>query len=97
MQRNTDISIMKEFRKRQSRQIIAVAAAMFLVIFAAVVHKRPDLFWEVSSRDLFAFQAIVIAAFIGFAAVNWRCPSCGKYLGGDIHRRTCSKCGAQLQ
>lgn len=86
----------KEFKKLQTRQIIAVAIALFLVLLAAVIHKRPDLFGGFSSRSLFAAQAIIIAAFIGFTAVNWRCPSCRKHLGGDINRRVCSKCGARL-
>ncbi len=91
-----DIGIMKEFRKRQTRQIIAVAVALFLVLLVAVVHRRSDIFGEISKQMLFAAQALLIALFIGFTAVNWRCPSCGKHLGGDIHRSRCNKCGARL-
>jgi hypothetical protein len=88
---------MKEFRKRQTRQIIAVAMALFLVLLAAVIWKRPDIFGEFSPEILFSAQAIVIAAFIGFTSANWRCPSCNKHLGGDINRGTCGKCGARLR
>ena len=91
-----DIRVMKAFRKRQSRQIIAVAIAIFLVLLMAVVHRRPDIFGEISRQMLFSSQAICIAVFIGFTAVNWKCPACGKHLGGNIHRRLCSKCGARL-
>jgi hypothetical protein len=86
-----------EFRKRQSRQIVAVAAAMFIVLLGAVLHRRPDLLGEFSRPSLFGLQAISIAAFLGFTAYNWRCPSCEKYLGGNIHRQRCGKCGARLQ
>jgi hypothetical protein len=89
--------IRKEFRKRQTRQIAAIAAALFLVLLGAVLHKRPDLVGAVSRQAIFSLQAIVIAAFLGFTAMNWRCPSCGKHLGGDIHRQRCRKCGARLQ
>jgi hypothetical protein len=97
MRTKDDIGIIKEFKKLQTRQIIGVAITLFLVLFAAVIHKRPDLFGEFSSQSLFAAQAIFVAAFIGFTAVNWRCPSCRKHLGGDINRRACSKCGTRLQ
>jgi hypothetical protein len=90
-------AIKREFRKRQSRQIVAVAAAMFVVLLGAVLHRRPDLLGEFSRPALFGLQAISIAAFLGFTAYNWRCPSCEKYLGGNIHRQRCGKCGARLQ
>ena len=88
--------IIREFRLRQNRQFIAIATALFLVALSAVVYKRPDQFGEYSQNALFGAQAVVIAAFIGFTYMNWRCPSCAKYLGGDITRRICKKCGARL-
>ncbi len=88
---------MKEFRVRQNRQLLAIAAALFLVLFMAVVYKRPDLFGEFSKGTLFGAQAVLIAAFIGFTAVNWRCPSCDKFLGSDIHLEVCRRCGARLR
>ncbi len=97
MEDKDETPVMKEFRRRQTRQIITVAVALFLVLLAAVIRKRPDIFGAVSLQSLFAGQAIVIAAFIGFTVMNWRCPSCGKHLGGNIDRRRCGKCGALLQ
>ena len=86
----------REYRVRQTRQIIAIAAALFLVLLVAVVHRRPDLFGEHSRSLLFGLQALTIAAFIGFSAANWRCPSCQAFLGSDIHRSRCRKCGETL-
>jgi hypothetical protein len=38
----------------------------------------------IHSKDtLVAAQLVVMSAFIGFTAMNWRCPSCNKYLGMD--------------
>lgn len=88
--------VIREFRKRQTRQIIAMAIALFLVLLAAVIYKRPDIFGAFSSKSLMAAQAILIAGFIGFSAINWRCPSCDKYLGSDIHKSRCRKCGARF-
>lgn len=87
----------REYRKRQTRQIIAMTAALFLVILVAVVHRRPDIFGAHSRASLFATQAIVIAAFLGFSSWNWRCPACSAFLSSDLYRRRCRKCGVELQ
>lgn len=88
--------IMQEFKARQSRQIVAIAVAMFLLLLAAVLYKRPDLLGAFSGRTLFGLQAISIASVLGFTVYNWRCPSCNKHLGGNIHRQRCGKCGTRL-
>ncbi len=88
--------IMQDFGLRRRRQLIAIVVALFLVLFLAVLYKRP-LLGEFSRNTVFGSQVIVIAAFIGFSGVNWRCPSCTKYLGNDINRRVCRKCGSRLR
>jgi len=89
--------IMQEFRLRQSRQFIAIAITLFAILLCAVIYKRPDLFGEFSKSTLFGAQIVVIASYMVFTSVNWMCPSCGKYLGTDINKRICKKCGARLQ
>lgn len=96
-QRRDDNKVRQEFKLRQNRQIVAIAVAMFLMLLAAVLYKRPDFLGAFSGRTLFWLQAISISAFLGFTAYNWRCPSCGKHLGRNIHRQRCGKCGARLQ
>lgn len=91
-----DRQIMQAFRVRQGRQLFAIGAALFLVLFLAVLYKRPTVLGEFSRNTIFSAQVIVIAAFIGFTSINWRCPSCNKYLGNDIGRRICRKCGSRL-
>lgn len=88
--------IKQDFRALQSRQLIAIAAALFLVALSAVIYKRPDLFGEFSKNTLFGVQVAIIAGFIGFTYFNWRCPACTKHLGNDITRRICKGCGARL-
>ena len=89
--------IKREYRVRQTRQIIAMSVALFLVLLVAVIYRRPDLFGAFSRESLFAGQAIAIAVFLGFTSWNWRCPACSAYLSSDIYRRRCKKCGAHLQ
>jgi TctA family transporter len=96
-QKKDDAQIKKGFEILQSRQLVAIAVALLLVVSLTVVYKRQDLFGELSKNTIFALQLLVIAAFIGFSAFNWRCPSCKKYLGPDINRPICRKCGTRLR
>jgi len=89
--------IMQDFGVRRARQLLAIGVALCLVLFLAVLYKRPTVLGEFSKNTLFGVQLIVIAAFIGFSSVNWRCPSCNKYLGNDISRRMCRKCKSRLR
>jgi hypothetical protein len=92
-----DKHIMKDFQVRQSRQFFAMAITLLLLIFFVLLYKRPDLFGEISKHTIFAAELVIIAAFIGFSAANWRCPACNKYLGPDINRRVCRKCRTRLR
>ena len=92
-----DERIMKEFTARQSRQLIAIAVTLFLVLLCGVIYKRPDLFGEFSKGKLYSAQIAVIAVFIVFTSFNWRCPACHAHLGHDIFRRRCKKCGARMR
>jgi hypothetical protein len=97
MSRKDGGQIMQEFGVRRGRQLLAIGVALFLVFFLAMLHKGPTVLGESSKDTLFGLQVIVIAAFIGFSGFNWRCPSCDKYLGNDINRRLCRKCGSRLR
>jgi hypothetical protein len=97
MKKNVDKEIARKFWLRQGRQILAIAAALFLVLLMAVLYKRHDLFGEFSNNTLVTAQLVVIAAFIGFTAFNWRCPRCNKYLGPNISSRTCRHCRTRLR
>ncbi len=90
--------VMAEFRKRRTRQLIAIAP--FLVAIS------PLLFLENAGPDgLFGIPAVVIApvclavivAMFIFSFLNWRCPACKGYLGKAMSPKFCQKCGARLQ
>jgi hypothetical protein len=90
MQKRDDKQIMRDFGLRQSRQFLAIAVTLFLLLFLALLYKRPDLFGEFSRSAIFTAQIAIIAVFIGFSAFNWRCPVCNKYLGRNITTRASS-------
>ncbi len=79
--------IMQNFRLRKSRQFIAIAAAMLLIIFLALLHNRPGLFGQLQKKTVLATQLIVIAAFIGFSSVQLEMPSVQK-ISGTRHQQT---------
>jgi len=89
--------VMRNFGLRKSRQFLAIAATLVLLLFLVLLYKHPDLIGEFSKNTIFAAQIVLIVAFISFSALNWRCPSCKKYLGNDISRRICKHCGTQLR
>lgn len=88
--------IRAEFARRQGRQSVAVVAATALVVVFAVLYARPGWLGPNSRDTIFAAQAVVIAAFIGFTWHNWRCPACNRRLGGDLDRQACRKCKVRL-
>ncbi|MFH1671972.1 MAG: hypothetical protein ABIF87_00870 [Pseudomonadota bacterium] len=97
MQERDNKRIMRDFGLRRGRQFLAIAATLVLLLFLVLLHKHPDLIGEFSKNTIFAAQIVLIAAFIGFSALNWRCPSCKKYLGNDINKRICKNCRTRLQ
>jgi len=97
MQKKENNQTIQDFRLRQSRQFLAMALTMFLLLLLVLIYKRSDIFGEFSKNNIVGLQIILIGVFIGFSAINWRCPSCNKYLGGDINKRICKKCGIRLQ
>jgi hypothetical protein len=97
MQERDNKRIMRDFGLRKSRQLLAIAATLVLLLFLVLLHKHPDLIGEFSKNTIIAAQIVLIAAFICFSAFNWRCPSCKKYLGSNISRHICKKCGTRLR
>ncbi len=90
-------TIMRDFAVRRTRQIIAIAATLILVLLLAVLYKRPDLLGAFSKDTLVSVQILLILAFLNFTALNWQCPSCKKYLGNDLNKRACKQCGSRLR
>ncbi|HEY6010044.1 MAG TPA: hypothetical protein VIX18_01135 [Nitrospirota bacterium] len=89
--------IMRTFATRRARQLLAIALTVTAMIVLATVSKYPDFFGAISRRTVTIVMVLIILAFINFSSYNWRCPSCGRYLGSDITRTACRKCGSRLR
>ena len=97
MEQQRDGRITQTYAARRQRQVIAIATAIALMLAAALLYRRPDLFGAFSKSTLVKVQLLIIVLFINFTSFNWRCPSCGRYLGGDIGKNGCRKCGVRLR
>jgi rubrerythrin len=89
--------IKRAYAVRRARQLGATAVAVLLVLLCAVLSRRPDLYEGFSKSTLMTVQILIILGFVNFTALNWRCPSCGRYLRSDIGRHRCVKCGTRLR
>jgi len=92
-----DDQVKRGFAMRKRRQIIAAAATMMLILFIALISKRPDIFGTFARNDILAAQVLLIVIFVWFSIFNWRCPVCKKSVGPDFEKRICKHCGARLQ
>jgi len=91
---NTTIS--EAFKRKQARQIMAVGPfVLAFIAFLSAEHSSTGIFGLPRSIVLGIAFALIISVLI-FSFLNWRCPSCNKYLGKAINPKFCSKCGVQL-
>lgn len=89
--------VIAEFKRKRARQISAIVVVIFLL--AALLWKtgHPGFLTGVLSKSVATVLEIaVIAGFVLFSGINWRCPACDRSLGADIDRRECRKCGTRF-
>jgi len=89
--------IKQDFAKRRKFQLTAIWVTLVLLLAPALLYHHSQLLADFSKNDLLAAQVLILCAFIGFTAANWRCPSCGSYLGPNLSRRFCGRCNTELQ
>lgn len=91
-------TVSSEFKKRKMRQMIAAIPAILMVVLLLATEKAGPAGLAGIPITLLAPAALaVILAVVAFSLLNWRCPSCRKYLGKQFSPRFCPKCGVQLQ
>jgi hypothetical protein len=89
-----------QLKRRMSRFVFLLGISAIAMIFTAVAVSDPD------SGHLFGLPVgwviwggMVLAGLIGtaFSLEYWRCPACGKYMGGVWFMRHCPRCGVLLR
>ena len=96
-QKKDNKQILQDFRVCLNLQYLAISITLFLLILLVLLYRRPDIFGDFSKNAIVLTQILLVGAFVAFSAHNWRCPSCKKYLGSNIHRTACRHCGARLR
>ena len=81
-----------EFRSKRRRQWIAIAALMLVAVFVfPLLGKVPR---DDPSASLIAL--LLLAGFVAFRVMDWRCPRCRAPLGRRWSYRYCARCGVEL-
>lgn len=84
----------KEYAGRRRRQTLSLIPVGGL---AAATAMGGGGALGLSDQTFFVVMGVVILGFFCFSLVNWRCPSCGAYLGQRLNPRECHTCGATLR
>lgn len=92
-----DPQIISEFKRRRTKQIIAVIPFIAAMIPLFLLDEAgPAGLFGISSIVIGSTCIAILIAGLIFSVINWRCPACNSYLGKTISPRFCQKCGAQL-
>ena len=85
---------MKKYAARRRRQTVSLIPVGGL---AAATAMGGGGILGLTDQTFLVVVGVVILGFFGFSLINWRCPSCGAYLGQRLNPRDCSACGAPLR
>ena len=93
----SSVEIREEFRKKRVRQIMAVVPMILAFIGLVSVEDNPAGLLGLPPKIVLGLSFAVIVSILIFSFINWRCPSCEKYLGKAFNPKFCTKCGIQLR
>lgn len=83
-----------EYAVRRRRQAFAVIPVALLGLAGAV---SGGTFFGMGQDGVMAAVGVVVLGLFGFSLVNWRCPSCGAYLGQRLNPKRCRSCGVEFR
>ncbi|HEX7832885.1 MAG TPA: hypothetical protein VF787_24745 [Thermoanaerobaculia bacterium] len=85
--------VIEEFRQRRKRQWIMAFPAFTSIFLVLIFADKPGR----ASLILTYTALALMLTYIVFSLINWRCPSCSRYLGKTLNPSFCAKCGARLK
>ena len=92
----SNAEIIEEFKKKRTRQIMAVAPFILAFLALLSVEGNPTGIFGLPPNIVLTIAFALIISVLIYSFFNWRCPSCNKYLGKAINPKFCAKCGVQL-
>ena len=88
----------QDFTRRRTRQWLLVIPGILGVIILRTLPKSGDTgILGINTTVLLIAGIAIILGVIALTVINWRCPSCSKYLGRSINPKFCGGCGFQLR
>ncbi len=90
-------NIKETFKKRKKRQII-IAIPLVLAVFYLGFSSEQQTDVAGNNNQAYVTIACIVLVTCGviLSLINWRCPSCNKYLGKKFSPKFCSSCGTAL-
>lgn len=89
--------IIGEFKRKRTRQIVAVGPIILAVIGFLSVDGKPTGIFGLHPNIVLGISFALIISILIFSFFNWTCPYCNKYLGKAFNPQFFSKCGTQLR
>lgn len=91
-------SITRQFKRKRTIQDV-ILVLIFAALFGALWLSNNRDYLKDDSIRLAVTMAICTASIGGllFYYLNWRCPSCRKYMGRQRNPQKCPRCGVRLQ
>jgi hypothetical protein len=87
-----------EFGRRRLRQwLVVIPVVISIVIIRFASDSGDPMFYGVPTNVAIGAAFVLLIGAIVFSLINWRCPSCSKYLGKGINPSYCQKCGFKLK
>jgi hypothetical protein len=93
----TSAEIIDEFKKKRTRQIMAVGPIILAFISLVSVEGNPSGIFGLPPNIVLGIAFALIISVLIFSLFNWRCPACNKYIGKAISPKFCARCGVQLR
>lgn len=90
--------IKSEFKKRRIRQIMAtifILPIMGMLFYAS--ENQNSLPFGLSYDQVGIVSLVIVTVIMIFSFINWRCPSCKKYIGKKMAPNHCSNCGVKFK
>lgn len=88
--------VRERYAAKRKAQLLLIVPVLAMVPLLILAKERQEILGIPSGLVRPVAFAVVVAGVL-FSLYNWRCPSCGRYLGRSLAHRFCPSCGVPLR